>query len=302
MFKNVLILGASGYIGSAVATALRNEGHKVYGLVRSAQAAEQLRAKEIIPVIALQQETEKWFAVAENADVVIDVIGKNDHSAVTLNNWALSSKSRVEKGKSKSLFIFTSGCMTYGSAGDRSPNLLTEEDQPVPHLQNPHGLARKEFEDTVLAASGIVVRPGWVYGNSGGTYNKFFFGQVDVENNTVKIRGRGDKRFSWININDLATAYALLIAKEASTVEGQLFNLNAREYPSYEEIILAAAKVAGIENVTVVREEITGAQFLEVDVRVDPSKAENLLGWKAKRRGFLEEIDLYYPAWKLAQK
>ena len=40
----VFVTGASGYIGGSVAAALLAAGHKVVGLVRSAQKAEQVRA------------------------------------------------------------------------------------------------------------------------------------------------------------------------------------------------------------------------------------------------------------------
>jgi len=133
----------------------------------------------------------------------------------------------------------------------------------------------------------------------------FFFNQIDVPNNTVTIRGKPDKSYGWVHISDLAAGYVLLCRQDRTKVDGQLFNIAARDSPSYEEIILAGAKVAGLANPKIVRQEIPStdsARFLETNARIDPKKAEQVLGWKARHVGFLQEMDLYYPAWKNAQK
>jgi len=286
-----------------VLAALRNDGYKVLGVVRSTEGSTKLVENEATPVVCEQQQVEKWLDAAVQSDIVIDAIGYNDHSEGTLANWVESCRVRSEQGKPKSLFVFTSGCMTYGKAGENS--VVDESVEPIPYKDNPHGLTRKIFEDKVLAVSGVVIRPGWVYGLSGGTYNRLFFNQIDVSNGSVTIRGRPNKRFSWVHINDLAESYVLLCRQDKSKIDGQLFNVNARDYPSYEEIILAGAKVAGIQNPKIIHQELPPGDvghFLETNVQVDPKKAETVLGWKARHAGFLQEMELYYPAWKSAQK
>ena len=47
----VFVTGATGYIGFAVATALRRHGHRVFGLARSDAKAARLTRHEIEPVI-----------------------------------------------------------------------------------------------------------------------------------------------------------------------------------------------------------------------------------------------------------
>jgi len=296
-------VGASGYIGLAVAVALRNDGFKVVGTVRSAEASKKLVDNEVTPILCEQQQTDKWLQAAVESDIVIDAIGYNEHSDGTLANWLASCNTREAQKKPKSLFILTSGIMTYGVAGQN--RILDENVVPEPIEGHAHGLPRKLFEDKVLASHGVVIRPGWVYGFSGGSYNAFFFNQIDASNNTVTTRGRPDKMYSWVHISDLAEAYVLLCRQDRAKVDGQLFNISARDYPSYEEIILAGAKVAGLSNPKIVRQEIPSgdsARYLEANVRVDPKKAEQVFGWKARHVGFLQEMELYYPAWKNAQK
>lgn len=154
--------------------------------------------------------------------------------------------------------------------------------------------------------SGEVVRPGWVYGGSGGSFNSLFFGQVDVANSTVTFKGRPDKQFNWVHIEDLATAYQLLVDAPQS-MAGQLFNVAADDAPTYEEILVAAAQVAGIkkEELKIVREELAAGdwmEFMETRVVVSSAKAKALLGWEVRHCGFVQEMELYYPAWVLFNK
>ncbi len=56
---NVLIIGATGYIGSAVAAALLRSGqHTVYGLARTDSSAQALTQNEIIPIFYDRDETD----------------------------------------------------------------------------------------------------------------------------------------------------------------------------------------------------------------------------------------------------
>jgi nucleoside-diphosphate-sugar epimerase len=72
---SVLVLGATGYIGRAIAGALRREGHTVYGLVRSSEGVTALKKIEVIPVEGEQKQIEKWRDVAAKCSVIIDAIG-----------------------------------------------------------------------------------------------------------------------------------------------------------------------------------------------------------------------------------
>jgi len=46
MSSSVLVTGANGYLGEAIAIALRGAGYRVYGLVRSAEKGILLSALE----------------------------------------------------------------------------------------------------------------------------------------------------------------------------------------------------------------------------------------------------------------
>ena len=295
--ESVFLLGASGYIGEAIALALRRQGVSVKGLVRSDKSARRCQEIEVVPVKGEQQNLNSWVEHAAECSIIIDAIGYNDSSDETFSGIKKATELRIQNGHPAPLFIFTTGCMVYGTAGDDG-HLLHETDVPLPDAEHPHGIPRYHFENAVLAAQGCVVRPSWVYGGSGGNSNSFFFDNLHLVTGTITIKGKGEKRYSWVHVDDLADAYVRICFAPRDVVKGQIFNISAKEYPSYEEILLAAAKASGINN-PVIRHEDAYSRFLEVTVRIDPQKAKDILQWTPKHRGFIEEMDLYFPAWLL---
>ncbi|CAZ83209.1 unnamed protein product [Tuber melanosporum] len=77
----VFVLGSSGFIGFAVALALRRNGHRVYGLVRDPAKVPNLAKHEITPVIGDVLQPSSWTSVieSEGIDVIVDSsnIGKD---------------------------------------------------------------------------------------------------------------------------------------------------------------------------------------------------------------------------------
>lgn len=74
----ILILGATGYIGSALGSSLLRHNHKVYNLARTPAKANQLARLEMIPVIGSIQDPGAYIQLIETAaivDVVVDCSG-----------------------------------------------------------------------------------------------------------------------------------------------------------------------------------------------------------------------------------
>lgn len=71
--KTVLVTGANGYIGNAVARAFSRAGWTTYGLVRKESFLPELAANEIIPLLGSPADT-SFVADLENRGVVFDVL------------------------------------------------------------------------------------------------------------------------------------------------------------------------------------------------------------------------------------
>jgi nucleoside-diphosphate-sugar epimerase len=80
----------------------------------------------------------------------------------------LDEISPLTAGRSPKLktFVYTSG----GVYGDQ-PGKVLDEDAPIASDAHPWSKARYEFEQKLVQSSqvrGVIIRPGWVYGNSSG--------------------------------------------------------------------------------------------------------------------------------------
>jgi uncharacterized protein YbjT (DUF2867 family) len=120
MSTKVLIAGAGGYIGEAVAHALRRAGFAVSGIVRSEAKAAELERAEITALVGDYTDA-KFAPLLKDYAVIIDAVGWNDQSTLTFfQNAAQGGNKRVqEHGPNYKLhYIFTSGIMTFGHAAD----------------------------------------------------------------------------------------------------------------------------------------------------------------------------------------
>ena len=112
------------------------------------------------------------------------------------------------------------------------------------------------------------------------------------------LLGNVEKRYSWVHVEDLSNAY-VKIAQSTQYLGGQVFNIVSRDYPSFEEIVVASALAQGFDRsqLKVVRAPADSPMF-ETNVILDPHKAERLLGWQARHVGFVAEMPIYFKAWK----
>ena len=72
--KAVLVTGANGYIGNAVARAFVRAGWITYGLIRSTSSSVSLAAEEIIPVIASIDDLPSHKAIQDSLPATLDAI------------------------------------------------------------------------------------------------------------------------------------------------------------------------------------------------------------------------------------
>jgi nucleoside-diphosphate-sugar epimerase len=182
---NVLIIGATGYIGQALTQSLvRSGNHRVYGLARTIAKGQALIREEVIPVLgSISESTKLLRAIDEfHINVVVDVAGAGQESKIVLELLKGIGQNRASAAAAKGIqhypklgFIYTSGTWVHGSSNNPVNDLtpVGVSDAPTP----PAELVtwRAKLENDILDASDVldvmIVRPALVYGRSSGFWS-----------------------------------------------------------------------------------------------------------------------------------
>jgi len=297
----VFVTGATGYIGFAVAAALRRAGHRVWGLARSEARARRLARHEIEAVIGDLADPKTYLEIASECALVVHIAFDYSADGVAKDKTAIDTLLDAgRRGAKPKTLVFTSGAWVYGDTGDR----MVDETTPP----NPTKLVawRPAHEQMVLQAPGmrgLVVRPGDVYGGPGGLTGQWFAGPSTGK--PPLVVGDGRNRVPMVHVDDLADAY-LRVAE--SGLAGEIFNVNDQSRFTVLEMATAAARAAGYKGevhpmpLPEARKTLGDfADALALSQHVDARKAVRLLGWQPRHVGFPDEADAYYRAWKAHQ-
>jgi len=161
---------------------------------------------------------------------------------------------------------------------------------------------RIAYEKEVIAGAelveGVVVRPGWVYGGTGGSYIPHWFG-YDNEKGEVEVFGNPDRYWSWVHIVDLADAF-LRLAEAGKNVVGEIFDVSDSSRVTVAEARLLYAKAAGLKPKLVVLSNKSDAFSQLANCTSIPKcdKIYRLVGWVPKNGPIQDSIELSYRSYK----
>lgn len=294
----VFVTGATGYIGFTVAVALRRAGYRVSGLARSESKARRLMQHEIEPVIGDLADPKTYLEVASECALLVHTAFDYSANGVAKDKTAIDTLLEAgRRGPKPKTLLFTSGAWVYGDTGAR----MVDETTPP----NPPKLVawRPAHEQMVLQAAGVrglVIRPGDVYGGSGGLTGPWFAGPST--GSPPLVVGDGRNRPPMVHIDDLADAY---VRVATSGLAAEIFNVNDQSRFAVLELATAAARAAGyggeVRPTPLPEARKTLGDFadaLALSQHVDARKVTRLLGWHPSHTGFLDEADVYYRSWK----
>ncbi|PNP81493.1 hypothetical protein FNYG_05168 [Fusarium nygamai] len=316
----VLIIGATGYLGSRLCNVLVTSGqHKVYGIARNEAKAKSLAVAEVTPVICpdpINKPDAYLDAIRNfNIDTVVDVSGANQESAKFLADVKAVGQERLNKAKSAGLtntpklgFIYCSGTWVHGS----SDKLVNDLDIVGPDATTPPAPLvawRVAHENAVLAASNIldvaVLRPALIYGGESTIWTAFILPLLqasrDKSLDSVQIPLSVGSRPGLVHVSDVATGFQKAIEKLSlinSTSVYPVFDLVTSQ-ESMSEIFTALTSHWGFKG----RCELVGpgdnlfAEAMGTSLRGSSDRAKQLLGWVPTRlNGFVGDMDIYADA------
>jgi len=299
----IFVTGASGYIGHTVARAVRAKGHRVYGLVRRQEDADLLSLDEITPLLGDLEYPESYQRILDEVEVAVHCAFDSSGQGIEQDAQTIDTIINVfSKSSLPKIFVYTSGVWVYGSKGSE----IVDETSPLDPLDIVKW--RPTHEEKVLKANSaqlktVVLRPGNVFGNVGGFTNFFF---TSIENGTVSIVGEGNNRWPMVHVQDLAHAYVSVVEKELSHVILNVTDDSSATVREMAEAVAKAAEMSGRvkEMSTEEAEQHFGplVPALKFDLKVDNSRIKRLIGWHIHHAPFINEVEIYYQAWKTTQQ
>jgi nucleoside-diphosphate-sugar epimerase len=286
----VLLTGATGYIGSAVAEALQAAGHEVAGIARSDAAAATLESRGIRIVRGDITQPETVAAPAREADAFIHTAMYGVPEAGAIDRALVSAVLDALAGSNKPC-VYTSGIWVYGKTG---PGFAYEDMSLAP----PAVVAwRPAVENLVVDAAknrgvrGVVVRPGMVYGRNGGLVQEFI--RTAREHGAARVIGDGNNRWTFVHIDDLADLYVRLLKADPGTIVAATAGNGVKVRRVAEAASRAAGAGGRVQYVPLdeARQTLGAyADALALDQNITSSRAQSKLGWRPRRTGVLDEL------------
>ncbi|KAI1342740.1 NAD(P)-binding protein [Xylariaceae sp. FL0016] len=317
--KSIFVTGANGYIGFAVSRAFVRAGWRVYGLVRRAEAAEMLKAEEIIPVLGSVSEDLAWLDTFLSAPATppFDVLAScteqfpfDVHYQHLVTIFTKLAQHAQEAGI-RPLVLMSSGCKDYGTTGVHgSPGLSPHtEDAPL----NPPAMVQTRCATTldVFAHADLfdatVLRPTPVYGYGssyyGATFDTF---AACAGRETIGVPGDFNAIIHGCHVDDCAEAYVALAEHgDRSQVSGECFNISWYRYETAQDIGDAMCREYGISGGMVpLPSGAKASPAAEVmfghSQWVDSGKIRRLTGWDDRRMLFAENVHAHRIAYDAA--
>jgi len=314
----ILVVGGAGYIGSHTAHALRRKGREVI-IYDNLSTGYSVLAEGFELVIGDISDSKKLAALLRRVDAVMHFaahayVGESvENPRKYFQNNLLGSLSLLNSVMDSSVrkFIFSSTCAVYG-VPVKVP--MTEDNPRLP--VNPYGSSKLAFEFALEAyAKAYDLRfVAFRYFNAAGADENGKIGEMhDPETHLIPaifeaIKGKrpalqifgddyptpdGTCIRDYIHVSDLAEAHVLGL-DYLDSKDSVALNLGTGQGYSVKEVVSTIEKVVGRKVPSQMAPRRPGDPPSLV---ADPSRAEKLMNWKAKRS--LEEI--VSSAWKWAE-
>lgn len=285
----VLVLGATGFIGTAVCEALAANNHEVVGLARSDESAQALETAGHGVLRGDVTEVNSIAKAAHDFDAVVNLAAPADQFVAEL---ALAERLVEEFAGKEMTLVWTSGVRIVkpapGVVGDESAELW---------LDGPVG-GKAQAEKIVLDGGDgkfrtVAIRPPVVYGPEGTHLIGMLVG-LSHGQEAVRVPGDGSARWSTVHVDDLARLYVLALEKG---VCGRVYIGVSDDVVTVGELAAHVSTLSGREgriepqSVEELRPMIGPfADILSTDAVCSGERARSELGWEPSGEHILEVI------------
>jgi nucleoside-diphosphate-sugar epimerase len=285
---NVVLTGATGFIGSHVLADLHKHGHEVTALVRDDAQAATVAARGATPVVADLYDRPAVARLLGEADGAIHTASPGDATSANLDSAVVDAVIDAFAGTGKP-YLQVSGLWIYGA------NPAITEASPI---NAPALVAWKEpIERRVLAAAGIrgaVIVSSVAYGDGGGGIPGLLLGSPRDDAGNLIMLGTGQQHWSTVHVADLADFFRRVLEDESA--RGRYVIGNGAN-PTVAELTQAAAAAVGAPGADPGSDDEARARlgdyFAEVlllDQGTDAARARAELGWHPTHPSLTDEF------------
>ena len=232
-----LVTGATGFVGSHLAEALRRGGHQVTVLARSAAKAESLKALGMRVVMGDLHDTAALTRATEGQDVVFHVAGviaaRNEAEFLRANRDGTANVLEASGQAGRPRIVLVSSMAAAGPSSPGKPHVGNEPARPV----TAYGRSKLAAEEVVTASAlpWTIIRPPTVYGPRDQEVLKVF---RIARWGVAPVFGDGSQELSAIHGGDLADS--LIATATADATIGKTY------YPCHPEVVTSAGLVRAI--------------------------------------------------------
>lgn len=285
---NVVLTGATGFIGSHVLAELLEHGHKVTAVVRDEANANAVAKRGATPAVVDLYDRPALVRLLTDADAAVHTASPGDATSADLDSAVVDAVIEAFAGTGKT-YIQISGLWVYGAGSsitERSP------------FNAPPMVAWKEaIENRALEAKDIrtaVIVSSVAYGDGGGGLPGLLLGSPRDEDGKLVMLGTGRQHWSTVHAADLAEVFRKVLEDESA--RGRYVVGNGHN-PTVAELTEAAAVAAGAAGaVPGSDDEARGrlgeyfAEVLLLDQSTDAARVRTELGWAPTRPTLTEEF------------
>lgn len=222
---HTLIIGAGGYIGSAIARAVKQAGHEVSGLGRDAEVEARLRRDGYG---ALRGDFSDLPRLAESL-LAFDAVVYTPRVSFAEEGASLDTLLGALEGTGKTfVYISGTGVMNITTPnGEWRPETYGETDPFTPEawIQHRVDVERRFLSSAERGVRAMLLRPSHVWGHGGSTIFSALFDGIRRTGSAGYV-GMGLNQFAHVHVDDLAELCRLVLERGQA---GGVYNAVAGE-------------------------------------------------------------------------